>query len=208
MRLLLEDGTGILLLEDGSGGLLLEGLPSHADLDLTLGPCTLAASMGMVNAIDLEVTLGACTVAATVAVGTPYASDIDQAIVARLATDAELAALLPDGVWVDVPPIGAQRYAIVSLIDHDDVDQLQTTAYEVFSYLIKAVALHTSGADVVRSASSRMHDLLQGAPIAAPGYAPMACRRTQYLRTTEVDDVTDVRWQHRGGYYDVWVSPG
>jgi len=138
-------------------------------------------------------------------------SAVDAAVIGKLAGDPVLSTLLPDGVFVDISRAGATRFVLVSLITHEDADAFTTTAYERFLYLVKAVAMATSAADVaadVKGAAFRIHELLQRAPLTITGYAHMSTVRTERIRYTEVDAIdSDIRWQHRGGHYEVFVSP-
>lgn len=132
---------------------------------------------------------------------------VDTAVIAALAGDPTLSALLPDGVFVDVSKAAATRFVLVSHVSHEDTDAFQGTAFERFVYLIKAVALSTTGADVA-GASFRIHELLHRMPLTIAGYAHMTTIRTERIRYTEVDSIdSDIRWQHRGGHYEVFASP-
>lgn len=146
----------------------------------------------------------------------PDSSEIDAALVATLLGDAALMALLPDGVYFDVARPGAQRFVLVSLVAEEDVGQFGGRAYEDALYLVKAVALGTSGADV-KTAAARLDALLEdqplavtpGSPAGVPGYAWMTCHREARVRYTEVDDLDpSIRWQHRGGHYRVQFAVG
>lgn len=137
----------------------------------------------------------------------PDSGAVDAAIVARLAGDTALMALMKDGVYFDVAASGKTKFVIVSLATSVDDHEFCGTAFEESTYLVKAVTLGTSGTEV-RTAAARIHVLLQNAPLTVSGYANVLLRRSEYVRYTEVDDVdNDIRWQHRGGRYDVWVSP-
>jgi hypothetical protein len=134
-------------------------------------------------------------------------NQVDAALIDVLADDPTLAGLLPDGVFVDVASAKAQRFVIVQLLSHEDTDGFTTAAFERFVYLVKAVVLSTSGADI-KGASLRIHELLQRVPMAIVGYSHMSTVRTERVRYTEVDSVeSDIRWQHRGGHYEIFVSP-
>jgi hypothetical protein len=132
-------------------------------------------------------------------------SEIDQAVIAKLLNDATLNALMPDGIWWDVAKKDATRFVIVSLSASLDEPMFQARAYEGPLYLVKAVALNTTGADV-KAAAARIDTLLEGGTLTIPGYSLMAIRREERLRITEVDANSDQRWQHRGGFYSVWAS--
>lgn len=135
------------------------------------------------------------------------ASAVDAAICALLAADPALAAAMPDGVWMDVAAPGSQQFVIVALLDHGQESLLeQGTAWEIYTYLIKAVSLGTSG-QAVKTAAARIHELIQNASINAVGYADMRASRIERIRYTEVDEASDIRWQHRGGHYELWMIP-
>lgn len=134
-------------------------------------------------------------------------SEVDAALVALLLADVPLTTLMPDGVFFDVAKKGAQRFVIVSQLAHEDVGMFNASAYEEFTYLVKAVALSTTGADV-KAAATRIHALLHDGTISPTGYALMRMRRLERVRYAEPDDENhDARWQHRGGQYAVSVSP-
>ena len=138
----------------------------------------------------------------------PDSSLIDAAILAKLVNDATLSALLPDGVWMDEAKQGAQRFVIVSLIQEFDEGEFGGRAFEDALYLVKAVALATTGADV-KTAAARIDTLLEDQPLTATGYTWMATFREERVRFTEVDGVDpSIRWQHRGGRYRVQFSVG
>lgn len=140
----------------------------------------------------------------------PDSSEVDSAVVALLTNDDELAALMPDGVSFDVSLKGASRFVIVSQLAHEETRMFGGTAWEVFTYLVKAVARNSSGASAegnVRRAAARIHELLEGAVLTVTGYQVMLCKRLERVRFTEVDEDNDARWQHRGGQYELWASP-
>lgn len=137
----------------------------------------------------------------------PDSSDVDAALVAKLLGDATLTATMPDGVYFDEGKQGATKFVIVSLVSESDEPMFNARAYEDAIYLVKAVALGTSGADV-KTAAARIDALLDGQPLAVTGYALMVMQRVERIRYTEVDDVDRaIRWQHRGGRYQIVVSP-
>jgi Protein of unknown function (DUF3168) len=134
-------------------------------------------------------------------------SEVDAAIVTRLLTDPTLAALMPDGVYWDVPPINKRRFVVVSQSTHEDWYQFGGSAYERITYLIKAVEDQSAGANV-KAAAARIHVLLQDVTFTIPGYTLMKCQRAERIRVTEADEQnSELRWQQRGGFYEVWVSP-
>lgn len=133
--------------------------------------------------------------------------EVDKAVIAKLLADAPLMAIATDGIFWDVAKHGAQQFVIVSQLAHDDTDSFNSSAYEEFEYLVKAVVLNTAGADV-KTAAARIHIALQDAQLTPVGYTTMRCRRVGRVRFTEPDDDNfDARWQHAGGRYSVWVSP-
>jgi hypothetical protein len=135
-------------------------------------------------------------------------SHIDAAVVAKLAGDATLMALMPDGVFMDVARSGATKFVIVSLVIAQDGQAMSPSRpYEDVLYLVKAVEQSTTGTNV-RAAAARIDVLLHDQPLTITGYAHMGTRRQERVRYTEVDVVNnDTRWQHRGGRYSVWASP-
>ena len=133
-------------------------------------------------------------------------SDVDNAIIAKLLADASLTALMPDGVYFDEAAPGKTKFVIVSLVTEFDTPMLRSRAFEEATYLVKAVALSTSGGDV-KSAAARIDVLLDGGTLTVAGYSLMYMQRIERLRITEVDGVDpSIRWQHRGGRYEVTVS--
>lgn len=136
----------------------------------------------------------------------PDSSDVDAAICAVLDGDAELSALMPGGVWYDVAARGVSKFVLVSMLAHEDQRVFGERGFEVFTYLVKAVALGTAGADV-KAAAARIDVLLEDARLSATGYHWMNCQRIERIRIKEFDDLSGGTWQHRGGHYEVWVQP-
>lgn len=142
----------------------------------------------------------------------PDSSDIDNALVAKLGADAPLLALMPNGVYFDEGPAGATRFVVVSLIDEHDEAQFGSRAIEDALYLVKAVALSKPStplpANVMKDAAARIDALLEDGTLTVPGYGLMTMHRDSRIRSTEVDQVdSSIRWQHRGGRYQVMVAP-
>lgn len=133
-------------------------------------------------------------------------SEVDGAIVTLLQNDAQLKAILPSGIFFDVATQDAKKYAVITLMNHDDTYVFQEVGFEIFTYFIKAVTLGESGLEV-KNASQRIYTVLQSATLVVPGYVQMRIERTKYRRWSEVDSVTGARWQQRGGQYDVWMQP-
>jgi hypothetical protein len=131
---------------------------------------------------------------------------VDRALIQLLESDATLVALCPDGVFYDVAPQGARNFLIVSVLDHHDVPMFGGTAREEFLYLVKAVMFDTVGVNA-QGAAEEIDRLLLSAPLLPDGYAVQLVERVEYLRLVEVDEQNpDVRWQHRGGHYEVTVQ--
>ena len=131
---------------------------------------------------------------------------VDLALVALLG-DPALAALMPGGVFFDYHKGPVTQFVIVSAVTHLDDAKFGGTNYEVFRYLVKAVEKETTGANV-KAASARIHALLMESPLVASGYTHMQTERVGRVRFTAIDEVDqDGRWQHRGGVYEVWMSP-
>ncbi len=136
----------------------------------------------------------------------PSPRNIDAAIVGKLLADPALSALMPDGVFWGEAAQGATRFVIVSLA-HDSI----TPIYEGHGigdslYLVKAVALATTGADT-KAAEDRIGQLLEDQELTAAGYTWMATFGEQRIRDTEVDQIDPtIRWQHSGAYYRVQMS--
>lgn len=130
-------------------------------------------------------------------------SDIDAALVAKLLADAPLMALAVDGVAFDIAPQGATKFVIVSLLASTDTPMFRGRAYETGTYLVKFVEKGTSGLNA-KSAAARIDAVLDGASLTIPGYTLMNIQRIERVRITEVDDVDNaIRWQHRGGLYEI-----
>jgi hypothetical protein len=132
---------------------------------------------------------------------------VDAALVAKLGADTTLLALMPNGVYVDEAPPGSTRFVLVSLVDEDDVAEFGRRAIEDALFLVKAVALSTTSANI-RAAAARIDTLLEDGTLSVPGYTFAVMHRESRLRMTEVDDVdASIRWHHRGGRYRVQVAP-
>lgn len=141
-------------------------------------------------------------------------SDIDTAVIMKLQADAELKALLPDGVWYDTAPQNLKRFVIVSLIEAIDQSVYGMRAIEQNLYLVKGVGLSTLLTTAQsNTAADRIDDLLDGQPLTIPNYTFVDCYRDPNqarIRTAPFDQVdASLRWLHAGGFYRVRVSlPG
>jgi hypothetical protein len=133
----------------------------------------------------------------------PDSSEVDAALSAKLLNDATLMAIMTDGVYFDEAAQGKTKFVIVSLIAEFDEPMFNARAFEDATYLVKAVAKSSSGADV-KTAAARIDTLLEQGTMTITGYGLMAMRRIERVRYTEVDDQDpSIRWQHRGGRYQV-----
>lgn len=136
----------------------------------------------------------------------PDSSDVDAALLAKLKGDAALMALATDGVVFDEADKGQTKFVLVSLIDEHDEPMFQGRAFEDALYLVKYVEQGTSGVNA-KAAAARIDALLDGQSLTVAGYTLMTMRRESRIRVTEVDEIdNDLRWQHRGGRYQVVVS--
>jgi len=136
----------------------------------------------------------------------PDSSLVEDALLAVLLNDPSLAALLADGVWWDVAGEGAKQFGIVSLIEHSDVPTMGGRAWEDYLFLVKAVMLNASSAQI-RAATLRIDQLLDEQPLVVEGYGCMAMFRESRVRYTENDaENAAIRWLHRGGRYRVQVA--
>lgn len=133
-------------------------------------------------------------------------SDVDNALVMKLGSDAALLALCPNGVYVDEAPPGSTKFVIVSLVDESDVREFNRRSFEDALYMVKAVMSKSSGGDV-KAAAARIDALLENGSLTVNGYTHMVMHREGRIRATEVDDIEpSIRWFHRGGNYRVQVS--
>lgn len=133
-------------------------------------------------------------------------SDIDAALVAKLGADATLLAICTNGVYIDEAPPGATKFVIVSLVDEVDEATFGGRAYEDALYLVKAVTLSTSKANI-KDAAARIDALLEDGTLSVSGYTHMVMHREERIRITEVDDIdASIRWYHRGGRYRVQMA--
>jgi hypothetical protein len=133
-------------------------------------------------------------------------SDIDNALQMKLANDATLLALCPNGVYVDEAPAGSTRFVIVSLVEETDAGVFGGRAIEDALYQVEARMLSTAGGNI-KAAAARIDALLEQGSLTVAGYSVMALFRESRIRVTEVDDVDNaIRWFRRGGNYRLVVS--
>lgn len=130
--------------------------------------------------------------------------DLDAAVIAALANDAQLSTLAPGGIYRDVAP--QQRtagvFGVVSLTSHEDDYQVGGAAYESALYLVKFVG-ESKNASSAQAAASRAHTVLQRVALSATGYKVLECAREERIAYVEPVDDGDRLFQHRGGYYRV-----
>ncbi len=132
-------------------------------------------------------------------------SAVDTALLGKLNGDATLTAF--GGTYWDEAPDGSTAFVIVSLVNEDDIGQFGGRSYEDALYLVKAVALSTATGKDVKAAAARIDVLLEGGTLTPTGYTLMTMQRESRVRYTEVDEAdASIRWQHRGGRYQVAVS--
>jgi len=136
------------------------------------------------------------------------AGQIDRALIGVLAADAELATLLPDGVYWDLAVQGSTRFVIVSLstsraeMEFHNLDSFRTLVYDVKSVMLSSSTAASADAD------ARIQALLDRQPIPLPpatGAGLMVIRWLDRIRYTETVD--GGIWQHAGARYEVTVTP-
>lgn len=132
---------------------------------------------------------------------------VDVALVAILATDATLTALVPDGIFWNVAPAGT-RFVIIQPQTHVDEEGFRAPLYEAFRYGITARIL-TSSPIEADAAAYRIHELLEDQVLPGiTGYTHMSTLRVERHRFPEIDAIdNDIRWWIAGGDYEIHVSP-
>jgi hypothetical protein len=135
------------------------------------------------------------------------ASEIEKALIAKLASDAQLQALLPDGVFWDLARQGSEYFVVVSLSTSRGLAEFQDRdTMRAFVYTVKGVALGTDS-DPIKEADERIHALLDRGTLdlTAAGCTLMLMRWVDRVRYTET--VAAETWQHRGARYEITVTP-
>jgi hypothetical protein len=135
------------------------------------------------------------------------ATEVERALIGKLAGDATLAAVLTDGVYYDVAPIGSTRFAIVSLSSSRGLYELNDgETFRALIYIVKAVVLGSASADVA-AADKRIQELVDRQPldVSAAGAELMVAHWIDRIRYTET--VNNDVWQHRGARYEITVTP-
>jgi len=136
----------------------------------------------------------------------PSSRNVDAAIVGKLLADPALTTLMPDGVFWGEAKQGSTRFVIVSLAHDSIIPIFDGHGIADSLYVVKAVALATTGADT-KAAEDRIAQLLEDQELTAAGYTWMATFGEQRIRDTEVDQIDPtIRWQHGGAYYRVQMS--
>lgn len=132
---------------------------------------------------------------------------VDAALFNRLNGDATLLAAMTGGVHFDVGPKSGTAFVLVSQLAHEEAEMAGGTSWERFIYLVKAVTQAATGT-TASTAAQRIQTLLHGQTFSATGYTTMKVDRLERVRYTEVDETNqDIKWHHRGGQYEVLVSP-
>jgi len=136
----------------------------------------------------------------------PDSSAVVVALLAALNGDGALLALTPDKAYLDVAPSGATRYVVISLLIGRDEPMQGGRAYEEEVWQVKAV-IKSNSTLTAMAAAARIDLLLDQQPLAIAGYAHMLTRRIEPVALTETDSLDkDIKWQHRGGRYEIFVS--
>jgi len=135
-------------------------------------------------------------------------NQVDGAVVGALAGDPTLAGLLPNGVFWDLAPVGSTAFVIVSLSTSRGINELADgITARTFVYLVKAVARGTSSAPTA-AADARIQAILDrgSLDLSAAGCSLMVARWIDRIRYTENVSASEI-WQHRGGRYEITVTP-
>jgi hypothetical protein len=136
----------------------------------------------------------------------PNSSALDLAIVTVLSADAQLRALMPDGVYLEAAPPGADQFVKVGLVENVDLDVQGGRAQEEVLYSVVAVGLsRNTNNQTAMQAADRIDALLADpAPFAIEGYTFVSCHRDEPGRIgfeTPSDQDPTVRWLNRGAHY-------
>jgi hypothetical protein len=135
-------------------------------------------------------------------------SDIEAALVLKLAADATLVALLQTApaVFIDIAYPNSTKFVIVSLVEEHDVQKFGGRAFEDALYLVEARMLSTAGGNI-KAAAARIDALLDGGSLTVAGYSLMVMQREERVRDTEQDDLDPaILWHRRGGRYRISMS--
>lgn len=143
-------------------------------------------------------------------------SELDTAVVNRLSADATLQSLLPDGVFIDEAPPGAQRFVLVTVSPMPDEEGAvfdgEGRGFELVRYAVAAVGVTTAiTGPQVKAAAARIDALLHGQTLTVPGYPPdVTVARLVRARPPIFVDPQDasIRWYARGGEYELFAPNG
>jgi hypothetical protein len=138
-------------------------------------------------------------------------SDIDAALVTKLASDATLASYLQaaPNVFMDEAKPNSTKFVIVSLVNEVDRHSFGARAFEDAVYLVEARMLATPSTPVgnIKAAAARIDALLDGGTLTVAGYSVMVIQREERFRTLERDDADEsITWHRRGGHYRIAMS--
>lgn len=137
----------------------------------------------------------------------PDSSDIENAVIAKLQADEALAALTPNGWYIDQAPAGSTQYGIVSLVEEHDEPMYNARAFEDALYLVKHVELSTVAVKNGKAAAARIDAILDYGALTVAGYGVSVMRRDSRVRYTDPDaDDSSILWFNRGGRYQIVVS--
>lgn len=138
----------------------------------------------------------------------PDSGAIDAALLQYLGSDTTLLGLMPNGVYWALAPEALTQFVIVSLVISLDTPGFGGRALETVTYLVKAVERTTGAAQNVRAAAARIDALLEHQHLTITGFGCLEVRRTERVRYVERDERDpSIRWDHRGGHYEVWAAP-
>jgi hypothetical protein len=144
---------------------------------------------------------------------------VTSALINFLLADAALRALVPDGVFKDLPGPSmahggnATRFVVVSYIGGPPVTTFGGRSHTDTLYLVEAQMLSTAGGNV-NAAAERLDDLLDPQPpappcaLTVPGFGVMAVVIEEPTEATERDAAdSSIVWTRAGGRYHVWTAP-
>jgi len=134
---------------------------------------------------------------------------VTNALIATLGADAELLALMPNGVYrANRGPEGATALVEVALTSSTDQPMFGGRADEDLRYTVVAVQQIRRGAvSAVGDAAARIDLLLEDGPLDVPDFGLMVMQRTAAIDEDSFIDPTDpsILWDYCGGIYQVMV---
>lgn len=143
----------------------------------------------------------------------PATSAIDRVLLTVLQNDAQLAALLPDGVYGYLAPPGLKAFGLVTVVDTGDEGLFGQRGIEERRYAVQALGLSRDvSIEQIKAAGDRIDALLEGAPLPTPAdYGSIDCVRDGSIDESPLDEVDKtLHWHHFGGFYEVtayWPDP-